>query len=134
MRLVSFVTAIVIGFGCSANAGEQPPSELLAACDQAAAAASRLQAVVECPLLCRFSAAGMTVSPRTPMAGGRKPPRHEIAGSWAPARQRALCGFNVGAVLDGKRDASARRRHVCIPENRRECSGASRRARGLAEP
>ena len=107
MRLVSFVTAIVIGFGCSANAGEQPPSELLAACDQAAAAASRLQAVVECPLLCRFSAAGMTVSPRTPMAGGRKPPRHEIAGSWAPARQRALCGFNVGAALDGKRDASA---------------------------
>jgi hypothetical protein len=84
-------------------------------------------------LLCRFSAAGMTVSPRTPMAGGRKAPRHEIAGSWAPARQRALCGFNVAAALDGKRDASAKRRHVCIPENRRECSGASRRAREVQQ-
>ena len=31
-------------------------------------------------LMCRFSAAGMTVSPRTPTAGGRKAPRQEIAG------------------------------------------------------
>ena len=57
--------------------------------------------------------------------GGRKAPRHEVAGSWAPAKQRALCGFNVGAALDGKRDASARRQHVCIPENRREWWGIS---------
>jgi len=37
MRTFSLVTALVIGFGCSANAGERPASELLAACDQAAA-------------------------------------------------------------------------------------------------
>ena len=37
MRLVSFVILFVIGFVCSATAGETPLSELLTACDQAAA-------------------------------------------------------------------------------------------------
>ena len=56
----------------------------------------------------------ITKEARAQLAGVQKAPRREVAGSWAPVKQRALCGFNVGAVLDGKRDASA---------NRRECSG-----------
>src|SRR5450755_2694342 len=48
------------------------------------------------PLLCRFSAAGMTAYPRGKTAGGRKAPRHEVAGSWAPVVQRALWGFSRG--------------------------------------
>jgi hypothetical protein len=44
--------------------------------------------VVHCAL-CRFSAAGMTGSPRAEVAGGRKAPRHEIAGSvWQRCRGR----------------------------------------------
>src|SRR5215471_3942425 len=83
------------------------------------------------PGICRHvgSCAGfwtpaITKDRRAPLASVQKAPRHEVAGSWTPAKQRALCGFNVGAALDGKRDTSARRRHVCIPKNRRECSGA----------
>src|SRR5215470_509422 len=34
------------------------------------------------PLLCRFSAAGMTSYRRAEGAGGRKAPRHEVAGRW----------------------------------------------------
>ena len=86
-----------------------------------------------CLLLCWFLDAGNKEAPYAQLTGVQKAPRHEIAGSWAPARQRALCGFNVAAALDGKRDASAKRRHVCIPENRRECSGASRRAREVQQ-
>jgi hypothetical protein len=37
------------------------------------------------PVMCRFSAAGMTVYRRAAGAGGRKAPRHEVAGSWAVA-------------------------------------------------
>ena len=48
--------------------------------------------------------------PHAQLAGVQKAPRHEVAGSWAPAKQRALWGFNAGAALDGKRDARARRR------------------------
>jgi len=50
--------------------------------------------------------------PRAQLAGVQKAPRHEVAGSWAPAKQRALSGFNAGAALDGKRDASTRRRAI----------------------
>src|SRR6516165_10621695 len=57
-----------------------------------------------------FWTPAITKDPRAQLAGVQKAPRHEVAGSWAPVRQRALCGFNVGAALDGKRDASARRR------------------------
>src|SRR5260370_27602529 len=35
---------------------------------------------LSCPLLCRFSDAGMTSYPRAAAAGVRKAPRHEIAG------------------------------------------------------
>jgi len=45
----------------------------------------------------------------THMVNGNELTR-EVAGSWAPAKQRALCGFNAGAALDGERDASTRRR------------------------
>jgi hypothetical protein len=46
------------------------------------------------PLLCRFSAAGMTVYRRAEAAGGRKAPRHEIAGNVAVTVPRALWGFS----------------------------------------
>ena len=52
-----------------------------------------------CRLLCRFSAAGMTVSPRTPTAGGRKAPRQEIAG-WERRWCRNYGDFAAGAGVD----------------------------------
>ena len=42
-------------------------------------------------------------------AGGRKAPRHEVAGSWAPVVQRALWGFDGGADLDVGCDADRTR-------------------------
>ena len=48
----------------------------------------------------RFSAAGMQVYPRAEGAGGRKAPRHEVAGSWALVEQLALWGFDGGAELE----------------------------------
>ena len=51
------------------------------------------------PLLCRFSAAGVTVSPRTPMAGGRKAPRHEIAG-WERRWCHTYGDFAAGSGVD----------------------------------
>src|SRR5216684_6218009 len=65
--------------------------------------------------------------PHAQLAGVQKAPRHEVAGSLAPAVQRALWGFNIGAALDGRRDASTRRRlHTGEPKRVR---WASRRAR-----
>jgi hypothetical protein len=52
---------------------------------------------MQCPRLCRFSVAGMTVYPRGKAAGVRKAPRHEVAGNWALVVQRALWGFDGGA-------------------------------------
>jgi hypothetical protein len=52
-----------------------------------------------CLLLCRFSAAGMTVSPRTPRAGGRKVPRQEIAG-WERRWCRNYGDFAAGSGVD----------------------------------
>ena len=49
--------------------------------------------------MCRFSAAGMTVSPRTPMAGGRKAPRHEIAG-WERWWCHTYGDFAAGSGVD----------------------------------
>src|SRR6201984_989376 len=43
--------------------------------------------------------------PRAHLAAVQKAPRHEVAGSWAPARQRALWRFNAGAGVDDGRDA-----------------------------
>src|SRR6516165_9175778 len=34
-------------------------------------------------------------TPQAQLAGVQKAPRHEVAGSWARARQRALWGFNA---------------------------------------
>jgi len=39
--------------------------------------------------------------PHARTAGVRKAPRHEVAGSWALAVQRALWGFDGGAGLEG---------------------------------
>ena len=40
--------------------------------------------------------------PHAQLTGVPKAPRHEVAGSWAPAEQRALWGFNAGAELDDR--------------------------------
>ena len=52
-----------------------------------------------CRLLCRFSAAGMTVYPRAPRAGGRKAPRHEIAG-WERRWRRNYGDFAAGSDFE----------------------------------
>ena len=43
----------------------------------------------------------------------QKAPRHEVAGNWAPAGQRALWGFEVSADLDGGCN-TARRGSGCV--------------------
>jgi hypothetical protein len=59
--------------------------------------------------LCRFLDAGITILPRAVAAGVQKAPRHEVAGGWAPAVQRALWGFGGGAELGGGYDADRTR-------------------------
>jgi len=56
-------------------------------------------------LLCRFLDAGMTNLPRPVAAGVQKAPRHEVAGNWALAVQRALWGFDGGAEFEDGCDA-----------------------------
>src|SRR5215813_9438574 len=60
-----------------------------------AVAASR-----EGQVLCWFLDAGNKEAPHAQLTGVQKAPRHEVAGGWAPAGQRALWGFNAGAELD----------------------------------
>ena len=43
--------------------------------------------------------------------------RHEVAGSWAAAVQRALWGFDVGAGLNGGQDGSTTK-PWCVPAGR----------------
>jgi hypothetical protein len=43
-----------------------------------------------CRLLCWFLDAGKKEAPQAQLTGVQKAPRHEVAGSWAPAKQRAL--------------------------------------------
>jgi hypothetical protein len=62
-------------------------------------AKKRSKRAFACLLLCRFSAAGMTVSPRTPRAGGRKAPKHEIAG-WEWRWCRNYGDFAAGSGVD----------------------------------
>src|SRR5215470_14562048 len=64
-------------------------------------------------LLCRFLDAGKKKAPQAQLTGVQKAPRHEVAGSWVPAEQRALWGFNAGAGLDDERDAD-RIRPACL--------------------
>src|SRR4029077_15556076 len=47
------------------------------------------------------------------LTGVQKAPRHEVAGRWVPAGQRALWGFDVSADLDGGRN-TARKRPGCV--------------------
>src|SRR6202007_1834331 len=66
--------------------------------------------------------------PRAQLAGVQKAPRHEVAGRWAPAKQRALRGFNAGAELHGfwERDLSASlllATHCCEKRLRKPCDG-----------
>src|SRR5215475_10314359 len=65
--------------------------------------------VVCCGAYVRFCAGfwmpAITKEPRAQLAGVQKAPRHEVAGSWAPAKQRALWRFNAGADVDDGRGA-----------------------------
>jgi hypothetical protein len=78
------------------------------------AGAQRLRA------LCWFLDAGNKEAPQAQLAGVQKAPRHEVAGSCAPAVQQALWRFNAGAGLDDGRDAD-RIRPACL--HVREVSG-----------
>jgi len=60
-----------------------------------------------CLSLCRFSAAGMMAYPHAETAGGRKAPRHEIAGVEAGTGLRGYGDLSVGSIL-GVVDAVAR--------------------------
>jgi len=42
------------------------------------------------PVVCWFLDAGNKEAPHAQLTGVQKAPRHEVAGSWAPAKQRAL--------------------------------------------
>src|SRR3984893_6595070 len=75
-----------------------------------------------------FWTPAITKDPRAQLAGVQKAPRHEVAGSWAPAVQRALWGFDGGAELEGKRDASTRRRATSTCRGTEDSGVASRRA------
>src|ERR1700730_2902885 len=75
-----------------------------------------------------FWTPAITKDPRAQLAGVQKAPRHEVAGSWAPAVQRALWGFDGGAELEGKRDASTRRRATSAYRGTEDSGVASRRA------
>src|SRR3954464_14284632 len=69
------------------------------------------------PLVCRFSAAGMTVYRRADAAGGRKAPRHEVAGSWALAGSKRYGELMSAPGLDGGRNANTTR-PSCLPDGR----------------
>jgi hypothetical protein len=49
--------------------------------------------------------AGNELVPHAQLTGVQKAPRHEVAGSLAPAGQRVLWGFDAGADLDDASDA-----------------------------
>ena len=70
--------------------------------------------------MCWFLDAGNKEAPQAQLTGVQKAPRHEVAGSWAPAEQRALWRFNAGAGLDDAGDAD-RIRPACL--HVREVSG-----------
>jgi hypothetical protein len=78
--------------------------------------------------LCWFLDAGKKEAPHAQLTGVQKAPRHEVAGSWAPTVQRALWGFIAGAELDGRRDASTRRRVSLHTGEPRRVQWASRRS------
>ena len=48
-------------------------------------------------------------APHAQLAGVQKAPRHEVAGNWAPAVQRALWGFDGGAEFEDGYDADRMR-------------------------
>jgi hypothetical protein len=68
------------------------------------------------PVLSRASDAGP--SRWCGLHRGRRPKaaKERSRGKLAPAKQRALSGFNAGAALDGKRDASMRRRAMSVQQ------------------
>ena len=97
--------------------------------------------------MCWFLDAGKKEAPHAQLTGVQKAPRHEVAGSWVPAGQRALWGFNAGAKLDDRREGDRiraacpdvgqfRRVHWAFGrafEARRFAMGALMDAAGLSE-
>jgi len=59
-------------------------------CNTIALKADMLQRIHQRRQLCWFLDAGKTKEPRAQLAGVQKAPRHEVAESWAPAKQQAL--------------------------------------------
>ena len=72
-----------------------------------------MKVLTGCRVLCWFLDAGNKEAPQAQLTGVQKAPRHEVAGGWAPAEQRALWGFNAGAELDDGWDAD-RIRPACL--------------------
>src|SRR6516165_480031 len=70
------------------------------------------------------------------LTGVQKAPRHEVAGSWAPAGHRALWGFDVSADADGWWNVARKGRDVWTGEvgslqwASRQALGAHQRALG----
>src|SRR6516162_6644620 len=85
--------------------------------------------------LCRFLDAGNNEGRHAQLPGVQKAPRHEVAGSWAPAGQR-LWEFDVSADVDGGCNAARKRSDVWTGEvgslqwASRQALGAHQRARG----
>src|ERR1700675_4200849 len=70
---------------------------------------SASRAPAECRCCAGFWTPARRPLPRAVAAGAQKTPRHQVAGSWAPAVQRALWGFDGGAELEGGCDADRMR-------------------------
>src|SRR5215467_11567207 len=82
------------------------------------------------PLMSWFLDAGKKEAPQAQLTGVQKAPRHEVAGSWAPAEQRALWRFNAapGSMIGGMLTRFDLR--VCPHGRSAECSGPCRRVSG----
>ena len=82
------------------------------------------------PRLSWFLDAGNKEAPQAQLTGVQKAPRHEVAGSWAPAEQRALWRFNAapGSMMGGMLTRFDLR--VCPHGRSAECSGPCRRMSG----
>jgi len=73
--------------------------------------------------VCRFSDAGMMLYLRAEAAGGRKAPRHEVAGSWAVAGSKRY-GDCMSALLSMVGATAAPDDvYVCVQGSPGECNG-----------
>src|SRR5260370_35784974 len=68
--------------------------------------------------MCRFSAAGLIAHPRAEAAGGRKAPRHEVAGYWAVAGSERYGGLDISAELVCGREADTPSASMAVGRDR----------------